>query len=370
MEMISAIPKIPEDILRANPSALHQEGMELKKYLREARERVAKVLEVMPEEVIFTSGATESDNLAIKGTVETWLKEGIKAEEIFIFYSEIEHVAIIEAISTTNVNHVELKTEGGIINHKDITIPQNAKAVLISVMYVNNEIGTVQDISEISKRVRYLRKHNPDVKIVFHTDATQAPAHFSLRVPSLGVDMMTLGSTKLYCDKGVGVLFKKRNIKTTPIMHGGGQEYGLRAGTEPVRLIHEFSFALKYAHEIRDKETLRVKELQNYFETEIKSRFPNIKISAENSPRTPHISHIAIPNFDSELMVLELDARGISVSAKSACKNEEGNESPVVEQLHGKGFAGVRFSFGRKTAKKDIDIALQALASVIEKYRG
>lgn len=389
-KMRSLLPRIPVDVLGANSGALHKEAVTLKRYLSDARATVAKVLEVHSDEIIFTASATESDNLAILGMVHRWLKAGVLPNEILIVSSQIEHSAVRETIGSVvslGVQYKTLPTEEGVINPRDIIVSKEIKAVFVSIMYVNNEIGVVQPIVEIAKRIRKLRKDHSEVSFIFHTDATQAPAHFSLRVPTLGVDMMTLGSTKLYCQKGVGLLYKKRGIKLEPIMYGGGQEFGLRPGTEPVALIHQFAHALMYAKSIREKETARVKELQIYFESQIKKYFPQLTITAKNQERTVHITHVAFPaknfakqnlggqaNFDSELLVLELDARGIAVSAKSACQNDlpaqSGGlgESSIVEKIYGKGTGAVRFSFGRTTTKKELDKAIKALGSVLQKY--
>jgi cysteine desulfurase len=217
-------------------------------------------------------------------------------------------------------------------------------------------------------RVRKLRKEYPDKTILFHTDATQAPLYFNLRVDQLGVDMMTLGATKLYTHKGVGVLYKKRNVNLAPILRGGGQEKGLRPGTEPVELIHNFAHALAYAQERREEEAKRITDLQTYFEATLVQERP-VHITAKGSPRSPHISHVAIKDFDSELLVIELDAKGIAVSAKSVCKNEEDQESSIVESIYGKGWGAVRFSFGRKTREGELDRTVRALKKIFDKYK-
>lgn len=370
-QMIDSFPKISESVLGANPSALHKEGVEAKNILNKSRALVAKVLEVQDSEIIFTSGATESDSLAILGTIRSVIEKGISPERILFYQSMFEHSAVLESakqIEKLGVKINSLKMENGIVSVKDIVVPENIDFIFISVIYVHNEIGTVQPIQEISKRVRFLRKHNPDIKIIFHIDATQAPLHFSLRVPSLGVDMMTLGATKLYCPKGVGVLYYRNDLEIQPILFGGGQEKGIRPGTQALELIYNFSNALYFAHKNREEYTKKIQELQSFFEDNLLKQNPNVFITGKNTQRTPHITHIAIPKMDSELMVLELDARGIAVSAKSACKNEEDLESQIVLDMYGKDFGAVRFSFGRSTTKKDVLKAVQAFTSVIDKY--
>lgn len=371
-KMMSQFPSIPKEVVQANPSALHKEGVAAKRVLETSREMVADMLEVQKNETIFTSGATESDSLAVVGSIKAAIEKGYTPESIVLYQSMFEHAAVSESAKEVwrlGVSVASLEMEQGIISPKDIIVPEGARFILISVIYVHNEIGTVQPIQEIAKRVRFLRKQHPEVTILFHVDATQAPLHFSLRVPSLGVDMMTLGATKLYCPKGVGVLYVRNGISIKPLLFGGGQERGIRPGTQPIELIHTFAHALSFAQKMKEKETERVRALQDFFEQEIQKSIPEVFVTAKNLERTPHITHVAVTKMDSELLVLELDARGIAVSAKSACRNEEDTESQIVTTLYGEGVGAVRFSFGRTTTKSDVLKAVQALASVIEKYR-
>lgn len=370
--MMRSLSHLKKSVIGANPHALHKEGVKARTVIEDARKKVAAVLHAHADEVIFTSGATESDNLALIGTVQHFIKEGIAPHEVAIAISDLEHAAVMETVShmrERGIFTMTIPSDNGVVNPKHIVVPDGCKVLLVSIMYVHNEIGTVQPIRDIAKRVRYLRKHHPDVTIIFHTDATQAPVHFSLDVTKLGIDMMTLGATKLYTHKGVGVLYKKRNIKLVPIMYGGGQQYGLRPGTEPIELIHAFAHALEYSQAIQPTQTQRIQELQNYFEEKLALEIPQVLITLTDQPRSPHITHVAIKDFDSELLVIELDAKGIAVSAKSACKNEETKESAIVEKLYGTGYGAVRFSFGRMTKKGEIDKAVKALKKVIGKYK-
>lgn len=370
--MHRTFPKLSQTVIGANPSALHTEGVQARKAINDARARVAKTLNAHADEIIFTSGATESDNLALVGAIEGFLKKGIVLSDIAVITSVLEHAAVLEPLAPykdKGLFTMTIPAQHGVIDPKHIMIPESAKAVIVSIMYVNNEIGTVQPIKDIAKRVRKLRKEYPDKTILFHTDATQAPLYFNLRVDQLGVDMMTLGATKLYTHKGVGVLYKKRNVTLMPIMRGGGQEKGLRPGTEPIELIHAFAHALAYAQDKREEETKCIAELQTYFEEQLLANIPEISITSKNHERAPHITHIGIKNFDSELLVIELDAKGIAVSAKSACKNEEDQESSIAESIYGKGYGAIRFSFGRKTTKGELDRAVKALQKVFDKYK-
>lgn len=372
--MIRTFPPLPPAALLANPSALHKEGQQAKQALENARSLVAKTLFAHADEIIFTASATESDNIALQGTVRAFLAQGIAQKEIAIVTTDSEHSAVLETANalSADINVIVLPTEQGVLDPKQIVVPEHTKAMIVSVIYVNNEIGTVQPLHEIAKRVRFLRKHHPEVTIILHADATQAPLHFSLNVQKLGIDMMTLGATKLYCPKGVGMLYVRRDTPIAPVLQGGGQEHGLRPGTQPVQLIHAFAHALAYAQKNVTAYSEKILSLQSYFETLIAQKIPSAVVTAQSQDRTPHISHIALPpssaNLESELLVLELDARGIAVSSKSACKNEDANESDQVERMYGKGWSAIRVSYGRNTTKKDLEQAIKALENVLLKY--
>lgn len=375
-KMINSFPRIPWEYAGANPSALHKEGIGLKRALSSARSLVAKTLGAQPDEIIFTSNATESDNLAIFGFLKNKIENGVNPKDIALYVSPFEHSAIEESLNHMyeGVRVCKLVQEDCYVLPNSINIPEESKIVLVSVIFVQNEIGAVQNIKEIAKRVRKLRKEYPDKEIIFHTDATQAPLFYDLNVARLGVDMMTLGATKLYCQKGVGMLYKKRGVVIAPLIYGGGQEMGLRPGTEPVEIIHQFAHALAYAQNNREKEYGRIKVLQEYFEKRIKKEFSSIRITSKGSDRSPHISHLVIPNIDSELLVIELDARGIALSSKSACKNDasasSAQDSDILSLLYQNEKVGaIRVSYGRKTAKRELNKTIKSLRSVLRKYQ-
>ncbi|MBP6857786.1 MAG: aminotransferase class V-fold PLP-dependent enzyme [Candidatus Pacebacteria bacterium] len=370
-KMLASFSRLDKRVLKANPSALHKEGVALKKILSDTRSLVAKTLTVQNNEIIFTSNATESDNLAILGFIRNKIDVGINPKEIALYISPFEHSAIESLINNIDkgIRVCKLVQEDGYVLPNSINIPEETKVVLISVMFVQNEIGTTQNIKEISKRIRKLRKEYPEKTIVFHTDATQAPLYYDLNVARLGVDMMTLGATKLYTPKGVGMLYKKRSINLSPIFYGGGQEGGLRPGTEPVELIHKFANALSYAQYRYEDAYNKTKVLQNYFENKIKKELPQITITG-GGDRSPHITHLTIPDIDSELLVIELDARGIAVSSKSACKNEDTDESGIMELLYpNQNLGAIRISYGRKTTKRELIKTIKAIKNVLEKYK-
>ncbi len=369
-KMLETFPVLPPHILAANPSALHHAGVHARRAIESVRDVIAQAIDAHTDEITFTSGATESNNMALMGFVTACQEKGLQMSEIAVFVSEYEHASILECAAALAKRGVQVTklTSVPVLDPKDISVPPHIKAVLVSVMYVNNEVGTILPIKDIAKRVRKLRKEYPDVTIVLHTDATQAPLYIDLGVPQLGIDMMTLGATKLYCPKGVGMLYVRRGITIAPLMYGGGQEKGKRPGTEALSLVHAFAHALAYAQSHVDDAYEVIAGLQEYFEELVQETFPGVGITLQEYDRAPHISHVAIKGFDSELLVIELDARGIAVSSKSACKNEEGNESAIVESIYGPNVGAVRFSFGRMTTRKDIDRAVNALQSVIRKY--
>mgnify|MGYP001564266204 FL=1 len=371
-KMIDSFPRIPETYAGANPSALHREGVALKRALSNARTLVAKTLGVHADEIVFTSNASESDNLAIIGSVKFFLQKGILPNEITIYSSPFEHSAVKESITSLS-SEITVQTflqEQGFVITKSLVVPEGTKAMIVSVMMVQNEIGTVQDIKDIAKHIRKLRKECPGVEILFHTDATQAPLFYDLNVARLGVDMMTLGATKLYCQKGVGMLYKKRAVSVAPLLHGGGQESGLRPGTEPVSLIYQFAHALSYAQSHREEAVQKITSLQRCFERQVKEALPQIRITGEEGVRSPHISHLVVPKMDSELLVIELDARGVAVSSKSACRNEDSNESELLTLLYPSETVGaIRVSYGRKTTKRQLDKTIKAIQSVLKKYQ-
>lgn len=369
--MLSSFPKIPVWASGANPGALHKEAAALKRVLLGAREVASRGVGAQKDEIIFTSGATESDNLAVFGFLKNQIEQGIDPKEIAVYVSSFEHSAIEESVKNIykGIKIYKLPQEGGYVLPNSLSIEEGVKVALVSIIFVQNEIGTVQDIKEIAKRLRKLRKENPEKTIVFHTDATQAPLYYDLNVLRLGVDMMTLGATKLYCPKGVGMLFKKRAIKLSPIIYGGGQELGLRPGTEPVELIHKFAHALSYAQAQYERAHNETLELQMYFENKVKKEFPQIVVTG-GGERSPHITHLVVPNIDSELLVLEFDARGIAVSSKSACKNDQDQDSGIMNLLYpNQNLGAVRISYGRKTTKRELDKTIKALGEVLKKYK-
>ena len=353
----------------ANSGAIHAFGLREKKKLADARATVADILHARPDEIIFTSGATESNNLAILGLVKNFSKPHIVT-------TNIEHASILEVCKhlkktkKAEVTYVEVEANG-IINPQKIKKALRPNTVLVSVMYANNEIGTVQLIAEIGKVIRHFNKINQK-KIYFHTDAVQAINYLPINVLKLGVDLMSLNAAKIYGPKGVGVLYVKKNTPLRQIMFGGGQERGLRPGTENVAGAVGLARALQQAEQIKENEVKRLTQLRDYFIKKLTDLNFRLIINGDLKERLPNNINITIPKIPSDLLIIELSARGIMTSAKSACKSGDSKASHVIRAINPKAVeedGSLRFSLGRKTSKQDIDYTLESLAKVLTKLK-
>ncbi|MFA6338719.1 MAG: cysteine desulfurase family protein [Candidatus Paceibacterota bacterium] len=351
----------------ANPSGLYKEGVEARKVLEQSRTNIARIFGVKSDEVYFTGSGTESNNLAILGTFNFY--KG-KFKPHFIT-SEFEHSSILETMKEIERQGGEVTyikpQENGIVIAKDVEKALKLNTVLVSVMYANNEIGTIQPISEIGrviKKYRASKKDSDDVLPYFHTDASQAANYLTLLREALGIDMMTLDSSKFYGPKGAGILLKKNQLEILPIIFGGGQEGGLRSGTEDVEKIFGVSLALEIAQNDREKESERLVKLRDYFIDKVLKHFPNASLNGDIEKRLPNNINVCFPGIDAEFTVIKLDHEGISCSSVSACKNLSDDSSSYVISAIGKkecAISSLRFTLGRETTKKDIDICIEKL---------
>ncbi len=326
----------------SNPSALYASAVKSKSVIEDAKQRIAKVLHSHPDEIIFTSGGTESNHLVLNH---------FKGQKIIV--SSIEHSSIINADKNSfDITYVSVDKNGQVdldLLKKSIT----SETALVSIMMVNNEIGTIQPIQEIAKIVRDYKKNSNSQLPLLHTDASQAPIHLPIYVEKLGVDMITLDGNKIYGPRGVGMLYVKR-----------GSVDIVRAGTENIPGIMGFTYALEIAEKMREKESGRIAELKEFFIDELKKINTEIKVNGSNT--TPHILNISIPNIDSEFFVLQLDAKGIECSTKSACLRDE-DESYVLKAIEVSSKDSVRFSFGRYTTKGELKKVLGVVKGILEK---
>lgn len=373
--------QIADDFV-ANASSIHSEGVKTRQLLEDARMKIAELISAHPNEIIFTGSGTESIALAILGVVRKYKSSKIP----HIITTAIEHPAVIENCKILNLNKEAEVTyitpnEQGIINVQDIRNAIKKNTILVSVMYANNEIGTIEPIMEIAKTIRHFRKNNQSIFPLFHTDACQAMNYLETsNIEKLGVDLLSFNSSKIYGPKGVGVLYKKRNVELEPIYYGGGQEFGLRPGTENVSLITGLALALEINSKIKTKESKRLVKLRDYAIKKLLSISKNspykIILNGDAINRLPNNINISISDISSELLVIELDAKGIEVSSKSACKSDDPDESYVISTLRtAQGVkrdateGSLRISLGRQTTKKDIDILVRELSNILAKYK-
>jgi len=360
-----------------NPSSLYAEAVASKAMIIEARKTIASFFNIQSDEIVFTGSGTEANNLAILGVFN-----GYKGKKIPHFVvSAIEHSSVLEACAEVErlggqVTYV-LPEKDGTIDPKKVRAVLKPTTVLVSVMYANNEIGTIQPVCAVGRMIKeYREQKDVDEQAsdsgypFFHTDASQAPNYLQIHIGKLCADMVTLDSGKVYGPRSTGLLAVRRHVSLHPIIFGGGQERGLRSGTENVAAIVGFAEALTIAEKMRESEGKRLIELREYFETEIKKKFPEVIIHGENSPRLPNITNICLPGLDAEFAVIKLDQLGIMASSASACQsNAEENYSQTVAALPDIGEtckrSSLRFSMGRGTTKKHVEILLKALEKTI-----
>ncbi|MCC2630477.1 MAG: cysteine desulfurase NifS, cysteine desulfurase [Candidatus Paceibacter sp.] len=355
-----------------NPSALYKEGLVAKAAVQESREKIAKLLNIRAEEIVFTGSGTEADNLALLGIFYNFKK---KFTPHFIT-TVIEHPGILETMKFIEQEGGEVSyigvDESGIVDPQKIAEALKPTTVLVTIMYANNEIGTIQPIRDISRVVKeYRQKKVEQNKTEFpyiHTDASQAANYLDLSFQKLGVEMMTLDASKIYGPKGIGLLAVLRAVPLKPMIHGGGQEKGLRAGTENVPAIVGMTEALSIAQAMKGKETERLTKLRDYFFDSVIKLLPNVSINGDRNKRLPNNVNICVPELDAEFAVIKLDHEGISCSSASSCMNlSENSYSYVVEAINKDcRESSLRFSLGRATTKAEISLTLKKFQSIIK----
>ena len=358
-----------------NASAIYKEGCDARNALNASRKTIASLISASPNEIIFTNGGTESDNLAIFGVARLFKKEFACAGR-HIITSKIEHHAVLNSCEALEKEGFEVTYLGvnsdGIVDLKEFKKALRKDTILVSIMYANNEIGTIQPISEITKIIRNFRNTKNPQYPLFHTDAIQAAGYLDLNVQKLGVDLMSVNASKIYGPKGIGFLYARRGIKLTPILYGGGQERGLRPGTENIPAIVGLSKAFEISQKMREKESARLIVLRDYFIKNILKKIPNTALNGHPILRLPNNVNVTIREIEGESLVLYLDAVGIVCSTGSACASQSLEPSHVIAAL-GKskeeGHCSVRFTLGRKTQKTDIDYVLKVLPDIVKKLR-
>ena len=431
-----------------NAGGLYEEGRIVKEAMQKSRETIAKLIGAKSDEIIFTSGGTESDNLAIFGVARAVAPPSSKSDfpgksDFFpgearphLITTKFEHHAVLtpcEQLAREGFDVTLLDVgEDGVVNPEDVRKALRPETILVSIMYANNEIGTIQPIAEIGKILKEYRvaKGEPNAQVLrglaqgdgddlpadrqgrailqsrlqsnrgsttksgqenmragvksgaeaifgkqypyFHTDACQAAGYLDLNVNNLGVDLMTVNGSKIYGPKGVGFLYKRTGVKIKPQIIGGGQEMRMRSGTENIPLIVGLAKAFEIAQSERISEADRLTPLRNYFIEKIMKKIPKVVLNGHALKRLPNNINVSILDIEGESLVLYLDAKGISFSTGSACTSESLDPSHVILAL-GKPYefahSSMRFSLGCRTTKEELDHVLEVLPATVEWLR-
>ena len=347
-----------------NPSAGYMAAQTVREALERARADVAMVLGARSSEIIFTAGGTESDNLAITGVMREF-------PEANVVVSAIEHDAVLEPAAQFERRLARVNARG-VIDLDDLQTQIDDQTVLVSVMYANNEVGTIQPLRQVAQLLQKIRdgrrQSGNKLPLYFHTDACQAANYLDLHVSRLGVDLMTLNGGKVYGPKQSGVLYVAAHVRLQPIIRGGGQERNLRSGTENVAACIGFARALQLVQAKRHGEAERLSALQNMAFELIAQKLPGAAINGSLKNRLPNNIHLTIPGTDNERLLVQLDEKGILAAAGSACSASDDEPSHVLRAMglsDADAQASLRLTMGRATAEADVLELTDVLASVI-----
>lgn len=348
-----------------NASSPHSFGREAHKVMEKAREQVADLIGALPEEIYFTSGGTESDNLAIFGVLEAQEKKGKH-----IITSAIEHHAILhtceylEKSRGVEVTYLPVD-ENGLVNPKDVEAAIRPDTVLITIMLANNEIGTIEPISEIAE---IAKKHG----VTFHTDAVQAVGAIPVDVNELKVDLLTLTAHKLYGPKGIGALYIRKGTRIKPIIHGGSHERNMRAGTESVAQMAGIGKAAEIAKRELTENAARLTKLRDKMIAETLKTIPYSRLNGDPKKRLPNNVNMSFSFVEGEALLLMMDMKGIACSSGSACTSGSLDPSHVLLAIgldHETAHGSLRVTLGRHTTEEEVDYFLKELPPIIERLR-
>lgn len=354
-----------------NASSVHSFGQQARAAVDRARREVATLIGARANEVIFVSGGTEANNLAIRGITDS---SGGSGKTGHVITSAIEHPSV-RGISDDlekrgwQITRLPVYADG-VVRVDDVRASLRPDTVLISVMLANNEIGTIQPLQEIAAQVREERARGHQLWV--HTDAVQAAGRIPINVDKLGCDLLSLSAHKLYAPKGSGALFVRRGVRLHPQMLGGHQERERRAGTENVPGIVGLGLAAKLAREEMDQRSQHDAMLRDRFEAEVTERIEGIVFNGQRSQRLPHLSNISFRFIEGEGMLISMDLQGVAVSTGSACSSGTLEPSPVIRALgrdEELARGAIRFSFGKDNTVADVDYVIDVLAQVVERLR-
>lgn len=347
-----------------NPSATYLAAKDVANDLKAARATVAAVLGARPSEVIFTAGGTEANNLAIHGIMGQY-------PDANVLCSAIEHESVTAPAERYD-HRLAAVDARGIIDLEKLATRIDDRTVLVSIMYANNEIGTVQPIREVAQLIEQVRKQRRQagntLPLLLHTDAAQAANYLDLHVARLGVDLMTLNGGKIYGPKQSGVLYVKAGLSLQPLIDGGGQEQGLRSGTESVANAVGFAAALELTQAMRHDEVSRLQSLQKQLIHDVLAAVPTAQLNGSKSRRLPNSVHLTFPGHDNERLLMQLDEAGIMAAAGSACSASNEEPSHVLKALglsEADAQSSLRFTLGRQTNEQHIKTLAGTLAQLL-----
>ncbi len=348
-----------------NPSSVHRLGQKAKVLMEESREKVANLLGAKSSEIYFTSGGTEADNLAIKGAAY----QGLKKDKNHVITSLIEHHAILESVHFLEKNGFTASYLGcnndGVVSLDQLRKELKPETAIVSVMMANNETGTIQPIQEMAA---FCKENN----VPFHTDAVQAIGKIPVNVNDLGVGMLSLSGHKVYGPKGIGALYIRKGTRLTPLSHGGAHERRKRAGTESVVSIIGLAKAMEIAFAKVEKERTRMKELSDFFISEVQNKIPDVYLNGSVDNRVQSTVNLSFKGVEGEAIILSLDLKGIAVSSGSACTSGSLEASHVLKAMGTDVLlaqGSIRFSMGRLTTKEDLIYTASVLPEIIGRLR-
>jgi cysteine desulfurase len=352
-----------------NASSIHFFGQEARAAVDKARHQTAELINARPAEIVFTSGGTEANNLAVRGLVEANEHYGKH-----IITSEIEHSAVKEVCLDLEKRGLQVTFlpvyEDGIVRIEDVKAAVREDTILITIMTANNEIGTIQPVEEIGRFVRELRASGK--KIWFHTDAVQAVGKIPVDVEAIGCDLLSISGHKIYAPKGVGALYVRRGVRLHKQNIGGHQERERRGGTENVAFIAAFGKACEMAKQNLEADSARLGELRDKFENEVGEKISDLVFNGKRGQRLPNISNISFRHIEGEGLLINLDMQGIAVSTGSACSSGSLEPSPVIRALGRTdelARGAIRFSFGKENNLEDVEYLLEILPKAVENLR-
>lgn len=355
---IEVIKAIQDNLLNnyGNPSSIHYSGMEAEAAISKVREKIANIINAKPNEIIFTSGGTESNNLCIKGIVRASRKKHIVA-------SSIEHASVLNTCDSLEdegckVTYVKVNSEG-FVNPKEVEKAITKNTALVTIMHANNEVGSIQPIAGIGK---VCRKHS----VPLHTDAVQSFLKVPIDVGRMNVSAMSLSAHKIHGPKGVGVAYIRKDTMIEPLLHGGRHEFGLRAGTQNVPGI------IGLGQAVESWKIFGVQRLRDYMLGRIIKEIPNVRVNSPKMNVLPSIINVSFPGLEGESILLHLSSLGVAASAGSACHERKIKVSHVLNAMgiqDGMANGAVRISLSRYNTMMEIDYAIKSLKTVIESLR-